>query len=46
MLSVFILRVVGFVIITAVLGVASMLWVKASRLEEEIEDEVNRSGEE
>ena len=46
MISVFIVKAVGFVIITAVLGFAWVLWVNASRLEEEIEIERNRSEDE
>ena len=46
MVSVFILRVVGFIIITAIVGFGLVLWVKVSKLEKEIEDGLNRSGEE
>ena len=45
MFSVFVLKVTGLVIIIAVLGVAWALWINASRLEEEINNERRRSGE-
>jgi hypothetical protein len=42
----FIVKVVGFLIITGVVGFAWKLWVSASRLEQEIKEELSRSGEE
>jgi hypothetical protein len=46
MLSLFIIRVVGLIIITAVLGIAWVLWIKADKLEEDIENESCSTGEE
>lgn len=46
MLSVFVIKLVAFLIMIALVGFAGVLWVNASRLEQEIKAELNRPGEE
>ena len=46
MLSVFVVKVVAFLIMIGVVGFAWRVWVGASRLEQEIKEELNRSEEE
>jgi hypothetical protein len=44
MLSIFILKVIGILVMAAVLAFAGKLWVNASQLEREIEGEIAGSG--